>query len=242
LALFVATGGGLLASKLLGWSTIAAVEIDPFCRAVLFARQQDGDLEPFATWDDVRTFDGKPWRGLVDVVSGGFPCQPFSAAGKRLGADDPRNMWPETARILREVEPRRAFLENVPGLLSSGYFGTVLGDLADMGYRVAWGVLGASTVGARHHRRRLWILADASQGRHKPDATQDGGAVRHAAQGSATAGGWYPEPGVGRVVDGVASRMDRSRIAALGNGQVPICAAVAYLLLCEALEIHDVRD
>jgi len=159
--LFAGAGGGLYASKLLGWRTVCAVEIDEFCQKILVQRQRDGVFEPFALWDDVRTFDGRPWRGRVEVVSGGFPCQPFSVAGKRRGEDDPRNGWPHTIRIIREVRPELAFLENVPGLLarSHGYFGRVLGDLAEAGYHAEWTVLGADDCGAPHRRKRLWLLA-----------------------------------------------------------------------------------
>lgn len=236
LALFLGAGGGALASILLGHEIVAGCEIDEFCRSVIFARQRDGSLPSFPTWDDVRTLDGSELRGQVDLVTGGFPCQPFSAAGKRLGEDDSRNMWPDTARVIREVEPRRCFLENVPGLLSSGYFQRVLGDLADMGYRVGWGVLGASAVGARHHRRRLWILADASEVRRERNPRGSTLEVQGRRDATFPRRG-RPEPHVGRVVDGVASNLDRSRVAALGNGQVPICAAVAYLLLCRAIGV-----
>lgn len=159
LALFAGAGGGILGGVLLGWATICAVESDPYRRAVLMQRQDDRALPPFPLWDDIRTFDGREWAGSVDVVSAGFPCQPFSTAGARRGVDDERNMWPETIRIIREVRPRLVFLENVPGLLSSGYFGTVLGDLAASGFDAEWIVLGADDCGAPHRRKRLWILA-----------------------------------------------------------------------------------
>jgi len=158
LALFAGAGGGILGGKLLGWRTVCAVEIDPYCREVLLRRQEDGSLGPFPVWDDVRTFDGKPWRGKVDVVSAGFPCQPFSTAGKRLGEDDDRNMWPQTARILSEVRPRFALLENVPGLISTPYWGTVIGDLARLGFDAEWCITSAEDCGAPHQRKRLWIL------------------------------------------------------------------------------------
>jgi len=162
LALFAGAGGGILGAKLLGWRTVCAVEIDPYCRRVLMQRQNDGVLDPFPVWDDVRTFDGTAWRGRVDVVTAGFPCQPFSVAGKQRGAADERNMWPDTARIIREVGPRYCLLENVPALVSCGYVGTVLGDLAACGYDAQWMVLGAADVGAPHLRRRLWIYCDAN--------------------------------------------------------------------------------
>jgi DNA (cytosine-5)-methyltransferase 1 len=118
LALYAGCGGGILGGSILGWRTVCAVEIDRYCAAVLLNRQRDGALPVFPIWDDVRSFDGIPWRGAVDIVSGGVPCQPFSVAGKRKANTDERDMWPETIRIIREVRPRYAFLENVPGLLS----------------------------------------------------------------------------------------------------------------------------
>lgn len=159
LALFAGIGGGLLASRLLGWRTVAAVEIDKYCRKVLFQRQREGHLDRFPIWDDIGTFDGRCFHGLVDVVSAGFPCQPFSVAGKRAGESDPRNMWPDTIRVIRQVRPRFCFLENVPGLLVHEYFGTILGDLAESGYDIRWRCLSAAELGAPHYRRRLWILA-----------------------------------------------------------------------------------
>ncbi len=162
LALFAGAGGGILGGVLLGWRTVCAVEIDPYCRRVLMQRQNDGVLAPFPIWDDVRTFDGRAWRGRVDVVTAGFPCQPFSLAGQRRGEDDERNLWPETIRCLREIRPRWALLENVPGLLVHEYFGTVLRDLAESGFDARWGVLSAAGCGAPHQRKRLWVVADAS--------------------------------------------------------------------------------
>src|SRR5574341_183473 len=119
LALFAGAGGGLLGSKLLGWRTVCAVEREPYRVARLMQRQDEGPLDPFPVWDDARTFSGHPWRGLVDVVSAGFPCQPFSVAGRRRADADERNMWPDTARIIGEVRPRFALLENAPGLTSA---------------------------------------------------------------------------------------------------------------------------
>jgi DNA (cytosine-5)-methyltransferase 1 len=162
LALFAGAGGGILGGRLLGWRTVCAVECDDYARRVLMARQDDRCLEPFPIWDDVRTFDGKPWAGLVDVVSGGFPCQDISVAGKGAGLGGERSgLWSEMARIVREVGPRFVFVENSPALTARG-LGRVLGDLAAMGYDARWGVLGAVHAGAPHRRERIWIVADSS--------------------------------------------------------------------------------
>lgn len=165
LALFAGAGGGVLGGHLLGWRTVCAVEFDPYARDVLLARQNDGCLRPFPVWDDVRTFDGAPWRGRVDVVSGGFPCQDISAAGKGAGIEGERSgLWADMARIIREVRPRFAFVENSPVLTSRG-LGVVLGDLAAMGFDARWCVLGAHHAGAPHRRDRIWVVADRAEQR-----------------------------------------------------------------------------
>ncbi len=159
LALFAGAGGGILGGHLLGWRTVCAVEWEQYPASVLVARQNDGLLPPFPIWDDVQTFDGKPWRGIVDVVSGGFPCQDISAAGKGVGIEGERSgMWREMARVIREIRPRYVFVENSSMLTSRG-LGVVLGELASMGFDARWGVLGAADVGANHQRDRIWIVA-----------------------------------------------------------------------------------
>jgi len=163
LHLFAGAGGGILGGILLGHTTVCAVEIEPYCRKVLLQRQRDGILPRFPIWDDIRTFDGGPWRGRVDAVCGGFPCQDISSAGKGAGIEGERSgLWREMARVIREVGPRYAFVENSPMLTSRG-LGRVLGDLAEMGYDARWGVLGACDVSAPHKRDRIWILADAQK-------------------------------------------------------------------------------
>lgn len=159
LHLFAGAGGGILGSELLGIRTICAVELDPYPASVLLARQNDGILPPCPVWDDVCTFDGRPWRGLVDVVSGGFPCQDISSAGKGAGIDGKRSgLWREMFRVVCEIRPQFVFVENSPVLTSRG-LGRVLGDLASIGYDAEWMVLGADDVGAPHVRKRIWILA-----------------------------------------------------------------------------------
>lgn len=146
---------------LLGHTCVCAVEWDKHARQVLLARQRDGCLPRFPIWDDVQTFDGKPWRGRVDVVCGGFPCQDISAAGKGAGIDGERSgMWHHMARIVGEIRPSYVFVENSPMLTSRG-LGRVLGDLAALGYDAEWCVLGAHHAGAPHKRDRIWILANA---------------------------------------------------------------------------------
>jgi len=215
LALFTGAGGGVLGGHLLGWTTVCAVEKEPYRREVLLRRQRDGVLPLFPIWDDAGSF-GKDYPltarivqalGRMDdlVVSAGFPCQPFSVAGKQQGADDERNGWPDTIRIIREVRPRYAFLENVPGLLTSGYFGTVLGDLAEAGYDAVWTVLGADDVGAPHRRKRLWILAypDCEQrgsGSMGSDSRTDGGHhTRRGGEMANASGGRCGQPQGGEV-------------------------------------------
>jgi DNA (cytosine-5)-methyltransferase 1 len=162
LALFAGAGGGILGGHLLGWRTVCAVEWEPYPASVLCARQNDGFLPPFPIWDDIQTFDGRPWRGIVDVVSGGFPCQDISAAGKGAGIDGERSgMWREMARVVSEVRPRFVFVENSPMLVTRG-LERVLGDLTSLGYDTRWTVMGAADVGAPHQRDRIWIRAALS--------------------------------------------------------------------------------
>ncbi len=270
LALFAGAGGGILGGHLLGWRTICAVERSAYAASVLVARQNEGLLAPFPIWDDVQTFDGRAWRGRVDVVSGGFPCQDISAAGAGAGIDGERSgLWLHMARIVGEVRPRFAFVENSPMLTSRG-LGRVLGDLASMGYDARWCVLGACDAGAPHERERIWILASdprhggfgepvqpvgelgcsgaADAGGNGPirdvaDANSvwelqpqrrvevergwpgDGGSLpsAYAAVGH---GWWAAEPDVGRMAHGVAARVDR--LTAIGNGQVPAVAKLAW--------------
>jgi len=162
LALFAGAGGGILGGKLLGWRTVCAVEWEPYAASVLLARQNDGILPAFPIWDDVQTFDGKPWQGVVDVISGGFPCQYIASNGKGEGINGSRSgLWKEMARVIGEVRPKYVFVENSPMLTRRG-LGTVLGDLAKMGFNAEWGVVSAAEVGAHHKRSRIWIVANSN--------------------------------------------------------------------------------
>ena len=236
LALFAGAGGGILASHMLGWRIVCAVEWEPYPASVLIQRQNDGILPPFPIWDDVRTFDGRPWRGRVDVVSGGFPCQDISVAGKGAGITGERSgMWTHMARIIGEVRPRFAFVENSPALLTRG-LGVVLSDLAALGYDCRWTVLGAADVGAPHKRERFWLVANAYGVRElQPQGCEfnergwssNCGAevcntnstrleerkgqpsyARQELKAAQRADWWITEPDVGRVADVLADRLD----------------------------------
>ncbi|QDZ01473.1 DNA cytosine methyltransferase [Nitratireductor mangrovi] len=141
-----------------GYRAVGHVERETYAAATLVARMEDASLDQAVVWDDVATFDGRPWRGAVDIVTAGYPCQPFSVAGKRRGADDPRHLWPHVARIIGEIEPPFVFLENVAHHLRLG-FPEVAAGLVGMGYKLAAGLFTAAEVGAPHKRERLFILA-----------------------------------------------------------------------------------
>lgn len=282
LALFAGAGGGILGGLLAGWRTVCAVERDAWCASVLARRQDDGILAPFPIWSDVCSFDGRPWRGCVDVVSGGFPCQDISVAGKGAGIEGERSgLWREFFRIICEVRPRFAYVENSPALTSRGLT-RVLADFASIGADAQWMPLSAAACGAWHERTRLWLVADLDRAWEQQSERVDGEIGGRAGDGPAVAadidqefqqsccysghqekgrfangnfknarahgarcqeqwgriaadpqhsapqfGDWWAvEPGVVRMVHGMANRVDR--IAALGNGQVPIVAARAW--------------
>ena len=154
-------GGFSLALKHLvgGFQTVCYVEWDKYCQQVIQQRITDGYLDDAPIWGDLREFDGQPWRGCVDIITAGFPCQPFSVAGKQRGEADERNLWPDLWRTICEVRPQVEFLENVPALLANEYGKRVFGDLAEGGYDCRWRILSAAEVGAPHKRDRLWIFA-----------------------------------------------------------------------------------
>lgn len=260
LHLFAGIGGGILGGMLCGHTTVCAVEIEPYCRKVLFQRQRDGILPRFPIWDDIRTFDGKPWGGTVDIVSGGFPCQDISIAGRGAGLAGKRSgLWSEMARVVGEVRPKYVYVENSPMLTGRG-LGQVLMDLAKMGYDAEWCVLGADDVGAPHVRKRIWILAYSAQ--HGRDTWRPSDPAKSKKRREFNRGGeqgnvsdskqerlegqqpdsgqpkitkpwdglwWSTEPNVGRLAHRVAARVDR--LKAIGNGQVPAVAALAWYVL-----------
>ena len=259
LSLFSGAGGGVLGTKLLGWEAIGYVEYNEYCQQVIAQRIEDGCLDNAPIFSDVNAFISEgyadAYKGMVGVISAGFPCQPFSVAGKKAAQDDPRNCWPQTLDIIRRVRPRYCLLENVGGLLSRKhrYFETILKDLAESGYDAWWKVISAAEVGAPHKRDRLWIVAypDStwqlqSEGCEQDKWRRTGYTGEEVSDTDATRlEGWEPpigestthtitgstcwwdtEPRVGRVAHGMAHRVDR--LKALGNGQVPAVAAAAF--------------
>ena len=223
LSLFTGAGGGLLASQILGWTPVCAVENDLYSRARLFERMVAGFLPTIPVEKDVRGFDGTKWRGKVDIVSGGFPCQPHSTASRgRKTADD---LWPDMRRIISEVEPTHVFAENV----NKKPIDAAADDLAGLGYMVHCARISAAALGSPHRRPRCWLVAthpDDTRQRAKPEHGPSVARLRRAAKMV-----WAHEATT-RVLggnDGMAHRMDRMRC--IGNGQVPIVAAFAWTVL-----------
>jgi len=239
----------------LGFSpvTVCYVEGEAFAASVLVKQMEKGALDAAPIWSDLKTFDASRWRGSVDAVVAGFPCQPFSLAGKGLAKDDPRHLWPHVLRVLKESGATMAFLENVPGLVRRG-LRDVIEDLSGAGFNAGWGCHAASEAGAIHKRERLFILAHAdgegeSQqegalkevGRRPGRRPQEDDAYSHHTgcqeQRGGESGGEFlapsqlsigrpTQPGILRGVHGVPNRLDRIRT--LGNAVVPQCAERAF--------------
>lgn len=219
LALFAGVGGGLLGTHFLGLNPVCAVERDEYCRFVLSQRQNDGHFPQFPIWDDIRSFKGGCWRGTVDFISGGFPCQAFSTAAR--GRNNAPDLWHEMERVIREVRPTYVFAENVTraAIERAAY------DCAAMGYKTELLPLAASDLGADHVRKRYWLLAyadDKSKLRCHIDA-------KMAECQEFREGIWQAEPWDAGMDDGVSRRVERYKVT--GNGQVPIVAAAALWVL-----------
>ena len=210
--------------------TVWQVERDPFCRQVLARHWPDA-----TRYEDVTTVD---WSTVepVEVMCGGFPCQPFSTAGTMRGVFDERWGWPWFADAIRVLRPRFVVMENVATLVGDQLaFGTILADLHALGFDAEWSVVRADAVGAPHRRPRLFLLAhahiaehggrrrvpDEQTGRRHNDPMAHPHRCRTHVGGTSDAGAWASEPGVGRMADGPAARVDRHRLHALGNAVVP---------------------
>ena len=216
LHLFAGAGGGILGGMLLGHTCVCAVEIEPYCRRVLLQRQRDGILPKFPIWDDVRTFDGRPWRGKVDVVCGGFPCRGYSTAAS--GKSKAEDFWPEMGRIVADVAPAYVFAENT----ERRAIDRAADDLEAMGYKVACITLSAKDLGADHVRERRWLLAYADM--HSELLQPINAEV--ARMPSVPPRIWQTFTNEPRMADGMANRMDR--LKAIGNGQVPAVVRLAW--------------
>ncbi len=222
------------------------VEGEGYAAAVLVRRMEEKVLDEAPIWSDVRTFDGKPWRGKVDCITGGYPCQPFASIGKRKGQEDSRHLFPSIKRIIEEVQPNRCFFENVAGHLSLG-FEVVADDLQNMGYKVAAGLFTAEEVGTTHKRERLFIMADTESvfgteiKRNQPDGIHEclplfpPSPDAHAEWLESVRERSDLEPTIHRMANGMGSRMDRFR--ACGNGVVPLAAAYAWRVLEDSLKV-----
>lgn len=215
--------------------TIAYSEIEAFAVENLLARMEAGQLEAAPIWSDLKSFPWESFRGVVDILSGGYPCQPFSAAGLRKGTEDPRHLWPFITEGIQVVRPRLCFFENVEGHISLG-LREVIADLESLGYQTAWGVFSAAEVGAPHQRRRVFILADSLRERGQLSIEREQSAKQMSGSESKTWRawrGWPTQPGVCRSNDGAPNRVDRLRL--LGNGVVPATAEKAFRTLFNEL-------
>jgi DNA (cytosine-5)-methyltransferase 1 len=162
-SLFSGIGGFDLAAQWMGWRNVFAVEINPFCRQVLSHHFPNTNI-----YEDIKTFDATPYAGTVDVLTGGFPCQPYSIAGQRFGKADERHLFPEMLRVIKELKPAWVVGENVRGLLSWNggmVFDEVCADLESAGYEVLTFVIPAVGINAPHKRERVWFVAHANSTR-----------------------------------------------------------------------------
>lgn len=245
LSLFSGAGGGLLASKyFLKWKTIGYVEYEEYCQKVIRQRIKDGLLDNAPIFGDIRTFINSGcaslYRGITDVISAGFPCQPFSVAGKRQAEKDERNMWPATLRAIDIIRPKYAFLENVPGLISCGYIGDILSGLAKIGYNAKWCCLSSAETGGPIVGERLWFLATSDKKRWF-----QGKEIRKRTDFKIKIRGRKTWPCLQNVKKDwlVANSLISNKpydvaewvgqFEAIGNGQDPILAATAWRLLSE---------
>lgn len=225
-SLFSGIGGLDLGLERAGMRVIWQSEIDPYACQVLAKHWPDvpnlGNIKEI-NWSKCEQ---------PDVICGGYPCQPFSTAGKRRGEEDPRHLWPWVRNAISELRPRYAILENVRGHLSMGGL-SVVGELASIGYDAEWRVVSAASVGANHRRDRVIIVAYPNGGRCKQcePETESVYGFSSGCEWAGIATNWETQPDVGRVADGIPHRVDRLR--GLGNAVVPQVAEVIGRLVVE---------
>ncbi|RVJ69789.1 DNA cytosine methyltransferase [Sinorhizobium meliloti] len=238
---------------------VCMVEREAFAVTHLVSAMQQGLLAQAPIWSDARTFDGRAWRGAVDGIIGGIPCQPHSLAGKRLGEEDERDLWSDARRIIAQSGAWFVLIENVRGMLSSGGAERVWRDLHRLGFEVEGGLFTASEIGDSQERERFFVLAVADARCTRPQGNQQPGSSAER-NGSApprpvaelrrarlfppapsdldgwravSAGTPHLKPELCRMADGLATRVDRLRM--LGNGVVPLQAAYAIRTLATRL-------
>ncbi len=244
LSLFSGIGGLDIAAEWAGFKTVAFCERDKFCKSVLAARWPNVRI-----FDDVRTITTEELPA-IELVHGGYPCQPFSQAGKRAGHADERHLWPAMLRVVQDLRPAWVVGENVTGHIAIG-LDAVCDDLEAAGYTVRPIVLPACAAGAPHTRERVFVLAHAKGDRLERPARENrepasgqcsksgmdslGGGARFWRDGC----GWGAKPGMGRVVDGLSARMDRrDRLKALGNAVVPLQAYPIFAAIAETYNVE----
>ena len=232
-SLFSGAGGGLLGTKLLGWEHVGYVEFNDYCQRVIRQQIKDGILDEAPIFGDIRTFISEgyadSYQGMVDVVTAGFPCQPFSVAGKGEGEDDPRNMWPQTKDVLCKVRPKYALLENVTGLLNHEYIRRIFGDLAEIGFDARWGSFTARDEGGPIERERLFI-ACSNKSNGSPGLGNCSKATISRTGGEECPSFWLQAPSVSFGVEhGMDSYVEQ--VGAIGNGQVPAVVRAAWEIL-----------
>lgn len=243
-SLFSGIGGFDLAAKWMGWENVFQVEKDKFCQNILAK-----NFPHTKRYGDIKEFDGTKYRGTIDVITGGFPCQPFSSAGQRRGIADERHLWPEMCRVIREIAPTYIVGENVLGIAnwSKGLvFEQVHTDLETEGYEVQTFILPAAGVNAPHQRYRVWFVAYSQsfgnnrtslEGIKKVGGSDGKGNAESVKYGGARIsdgwGMWPTKSGICGGNDGVPKRVDR--IAALGNAIVPQVAFEIFKAIEETL-------
>ena len=239
---------------------IAYVEIEAFAIANLVAKMETGQLPPCPIYSDIKTFPAHLFRGKVDIITGGYPCQPFSLSGNRKGEDDERHIWKHIRRHTQAIKPAKCFFENVRGHISLG-LNTVISDMEEDGYRTTWGIFSANEVGAPHERKRVFILSDSNSiGLEKHGYKQSNDAIESSKVGNTNSAhgkrGWLP----GRIrekhtdTDSASNSIGKQaaqqwlpeprlgrvvdgsanrvdRLRLLGNGVVPQTAAKAWYIL-----------
>lgn len=228
LSLFSGIGGLDLAAEWAGFRTVGQCEWADYPTKVLEKHWPD-----VPRWRDIRTLTKESFyerTGLrtVDIISGGFPCQPFSVAGKQRGTDDDRYLWPEMLRVIRELRPAWIIGENVPGIINLA-LDEVLTSLEEEGYEAQSFVIPACGVDAPHKRNRVAIVAHSESGREHGAL-----AGRRQTWRSCSEGWWPTEPDVGRVAHGIPNRVDR--LKCLGNAVVPQQFYPIFLAIAEIME------